>query len=139
MFFLLRMAFWLSVVVLLLPTGNTQPAAPGPQVGTVEAMSAAGAAISDMGQFCSRQPDACTVGSHAAVAFGQKAQASVKMLYEFFTEKLGPTSTGSVATAPAGKTLASDKGGQDTLTSTDRAPAWRTPVQRREDQAGRAA
>jgi hypothetical protein len=139
MFFLLRMAFWLGVVVLLLPTGNTQPAAPGPQVGTVEAMSAAGAALSDMGQFCSRQPDACTVGSHAAVAFGQKAQASAKMLYEFFTEKLGPSATGSVATAPTGKTLASDRTGQDTLTPADRIPEWRSPVPRRDDQPGRAA
>src|SRR2546430_454333 len=78
MMFLLRVAFWLSVVVILLPSGSQAPAS-GSQVGAGEAMSAASAAVSDMRQFCGRQPEACTVGSQAAVVFGQKAQAGAKM------------------------------------------------------------
>ena len=92
--FLLKAAFWLSIVVMLLPSGEKP--APAPQVGTTEAMSAATAAMSDMRQFCSRQPDACTVGSQAATAFGQKAQAGAKMLYEFLNDRVGPNETGSV-------------------------------------------
>src|SRR3954452_16095563 len=137
MFFLLRVAFWLSIVVLLLPTGNSQPTTPGPQVSTGEAVSAAGAAFSDMRRFCARQPDACSVGAQAATAFGQKAQASAKMLYEFFTEKMAPVATGSVATAPA-KAL-SDKLGQDTLTASDRSPEWRSRAPHRDSKSRRAA
>lgn len=109
MFFLLRVAFWLSIVVILLPTGQSHPPALGPHLSAVDAMSAAGAAVSDLRHFCGRQPDACAVGGQAAVAFGHKAQASARMLYEFLTEKLAPndnaatnaSATGSIATRKA--------------------------------------
>jgi Family of unknown function (DUF5330) len=95
MFFLLRLAFWLTIVLALLPTGGTQPTARGPQVG--EAFSAAGAAVSDVRHFCERQPGACEVGSQVAVMIGQRAQAGAKMLYELFNEHSGPSETGSVS------------------------------------------
>ena len=74
MFFLLRMAFWVSVVLVLLPSGGSQHtvSAPGADLGAVEAVSAASATVSDMRHFCARQPEACAVGSQAAVAFGQR-------------------------------------------------------------------
>lgn len=140
MMFLIRVAFWLSIVVLLLPTGHVQQATPMPQVGTAEAFSAAGAAVSDMRQFCSRQADACTIGAQAAVAFGHKAQASAKMIYDFFTEKGGRHEAGSL---PAGKpaavgTDAAAKNSQNTLTPADRSPAWRGPQPRPDQFAKRA-
>src|SRR4051812_17600931 len=88
MMFLIRVAFWLSLIILVMPTGSNQVADNGPQLGTTEALSAAGAAWSDLGQFCARQPEACKVGGQAAHAFGLKAQASAKTVYEFLTEKL---------------------------------------------------
>jgi hypothetical protein len=120
MFFLIRAAFWLSIVVILLPTGS-QPK-PGPTFQTAEAVSAASAAVSDMRQFCARQPEACSVGSQAAIAFGYKAQAGAKMLYDFLTETLAPAETGSVPTTP--KREISTRS-QDTLRPADLAPAWR--------------
>jgi hypothetical protein len=132
MMFLIRVAFWLSVVLFLLPTGQ-QESAPGPQVGAGEAISAASAAVSDMRQFCGRQPDACTVGSQAAAAFGHKAQAGAKMLYEFLTEKLAPTETGSIAT-PAKKIDAAARS-QGTLAPSDLAAPWRAPEPRIEARA----
>ena len=137
MMFLIRVAFWLSVVVLLLPTGQSQQETPGPKIGTTEALSAAGAAVSDMRQFCSRQPDACTAGSQAAVAFGQKAQASAKMIYNFLTEKVGRDETGSVAKPAAADSDPVTKTGQNTLTPADRSPAWRGPQPRPEQFAKR--
>ena len=71
MMFLLRVAFWLTIVIILLPSGSQQ-VKPGPNIDTAEAVSAASAAVTDMRQFCARQPDACSVGSQAAVAFGYK-------------------------------------------------------------------
>src|SRR5262245_5922701 len=93
--FLFKAAFWLTIVVLLLPSSEKNTSAP--QVGATEAVSAASAAVSDMRQFCTRQPEACAVGSQAAMALGQKAQTGAKMLYDFLTDKVGPSETGSVA------------------------------------------
>jgi hypothetical protein len=123
MFFLIRVAFWLSIIIILLPTGSQQPKST-PTIETAEAVSAASAAMSDMRQFCSRQPDACTIGSHAAVAFGYKAQAGAKMLYEFLTDALAPAETGSVTPSKREITAKS----QDTLMPVDLAPSWRGPA-----------
>ena len=67
--FLLRMAFWLTIILALLPSGGSQPT-PKVNVSAVDAVSAAKATVSDVRSFCERQPDACTVGSQAAVAIG---------------------------------------------------------------------
>ena len=135
MFFLLRMAFWLSVVLVLLPSGGSQRAATAPsaELGPIEAVSAASATVSDMRGFCSRQPEACAVGSQAAVAIGQRAQAGAKMVYDFISERAAPRETGSVTTGPrqVAAQAAPAARSQDTLTAADLVPAWRG--QRREN------
>src|SRR5258708_39804198 len=65
MFFLLRMAFWLGLVLVLLPREKTPESDKLPQVGASEAVSAATAAVSDMSQFCKRQPAPCDAPAHA--------------------------------------------------------------------------
>lgn len=142
MFFLIRVAFWLCVVLALLPTGgskqNTQAAAPNSDLNTVEAFSAATATVSDMRRFCERQPDACTVGSQAAVAFGQRAQAGAKMVYEFINERLVSQETGSVVAhnPPAKASASAAKSSQNTLTPSDLVTPWRNPKAPR-DTAGK--
>jgi hypothetical protein len=126
MWFLLRMAFWLGVILVLLPSGGSQPT-PKAQVSATDAVSAAKAAVVDMRQFCERQPDVCVVGSQAAVTIGQRAQAGAKMLYEFLNEQLGPAETGTVTSAASAA-----KRSQSTLTPTDLEPAWRGPQPRRD-------
>ena len=98
--FLLRMAFWLGVVLVLLPSASTQPT-PKVQVGTVEAVTAARAAVGDLRSFCDRQPEACSIGSQAAVTIGHRAQAGAKMLYEFLNEQLGPQTPELLLSSPA--------------------------------------
>ena len=116
--FLLRTAFWLSVVVLLLPASPSTPGASGPSA--TEAMLAANAAVTDMRHFCSRQPDACAVGSQALNQFGHKAQTGAKLLYDFLTDKLGADANpGSTATRAAEHP---SKTSQNTLTPADLAP-----------------
>ena len=92
--FLLRMAFWLTVILALLPSGGSEPTAKV-NVSAVEAMSAAKATVTDMGSFCGRQPDACSVGSQAAVAIGHRAQAGAKMLYGYLNEHFGSQDVGN--------------------------------------------
>jgi hypothetical protein len=135
MFFLLRMTFWLGLVLILLPTGSSQPQ-PASAVGATDAISAASATVGDFRQFCTRQPDACTVGSQVATTLGYKAQAGAKMLYEFLTEQMAPKETGSVAgngNTRAGKpAMQPVRALQGTLTPADLAPAWRAPAPRKD-------
>lgn len=141
MFFLLRMAFWLGVVLILLPSGSPQRAPGENEVGAAAAISAASATVEDLRGFCTRQPEACTVGSQVATEIGYKAQAGAKMLYDVLSETLAPRETGSLASstgrhAGAGKSVvdksALEKASQNTLTPADLAPAWRGPPARKD-------
>jgi Family of unknown function (DUF5330) len=117
------MTFWLSVILALLPSGGSQPDSRA-QVSVGEAISAAKATVGDLRQFCDRQPDACTIGSSAAVTLGHRAQAGAKAIYELLTERLGPNETGSMSTGVPGALTAPSR---DTLTPSDLAPLWRGP------------
>jgi hypothetical protein len=74
MFFLLRMAFWLGLVLVLLPRDKTPESEKLPQIGASEAVSAA-----------------CEVGGQAAVVIGQRAQAGAQKLYHIITDKPATT------------------------------------------------
>lgn len=119
MFFLLRVAFWLSIVVMLLPSGpKTSPNAP--EMSTFEAIGAAQAALNDARGFCNREPQACSVGAQALQVFGQKAQNGAKMLYEFLSSK-APETKHDEATG------STPRPGRDTLTAEDRNVPWLAP------------
>jgi len=122
MFSLIRMAFWLGLVLVLLPTGKTTDDEKLPKVNTGDAVSAAAAAVSDMSQFCVRQPAACEIGGQAATVIGHRAQAGARKVYQMITDKKNADQTGSInRVAAAVNPLAS----QDTLSATDRAIVWR--------------
>jgi hypothetical protein len=129
MFFLLRTAFWLSIVLVMLPSGTQTPA---PSIETGEAVSAAFATLSDMGGFCARQPEACDVGGKAALAFGQRAQAGAQFLYDYLTDKKAPAETGSIkqdSRKPDSIKQNKQAVSQDTLRAEDLKPQFRTPLQ----------
>lgn len=136
--FLLRLAFWMGVVLVLLPSGGSQPT-PKVNVSAGEAISAAGATVSDMKRFCGRQSDACAVGSQVAVALGHRAQAGAKMLYEFLSDHVGDT--GTVVSASTGRSVPMPQArpSQHTLTPADVAPTWRSPQPQREVRRDRPA
>jgi hypothetical protein len=130
--FLLRTAFWLTVVMVLLPSGGSQPA-PKVNVSAIDAMSAAKATVTDMGSFCDRQRDACSVGSQAAVVIGYRAQAAAKLLYDYLNEHLGshdasPPVNAAAKTVP----LPAPRPSQHTLLPADLTPPWRGPPARKE-------
>jgi uncharacterized protein DUF5330 len=146
MFFLLRMAFWLGLVLVLLPREKTPESDKLPQLGASEAVSAASAAVSDMGQFCKRQPAACDVGGQAATVIGQRAQEGARKLYQIITDKTekaektektvktdkkaadkkAPDHTGSIGGADDAE--ASPTAPRDTLTPDDMVAEWRAPA-----------
>lgn len=97
MFFLLRMAFWLGLALVLLPTDHSsdtdkakprdKSAAAETQIDPMAAATAAAAAMSDMSQFCVRQPAACEAGAKAATVIGERAQNGARKVYQFINEK----------------------------------------------------
>jgi hypothetical protein len=126
MFFLLRMAFWLGLVLVLLPREKTPESDKVPQVGASEAVSAATAAVSDMGQFCKRQPAACEVGGQAATVIGQRAQDGARKIYKIITDKK-PDHTSSIDTADDAEAVVAAPPPADALTEDDIAIEWRMP------------
>ncbi|MFZ0177734.1 MAG: DUF5330 domain-containing protein [Pseudolabrys sp.] len=133
MFFLLRMAFWLCVVCVLLPSGS-KTTSPEAKIDASEAVTLAGAAVSDVRGFCERQPDACVTGGKVAVAIGHKAEAGARTIYEFVSKLREKSASGEKAAARPGS--------EGTLTPADMAPGWHAPVPlppRREAREGRPA
>ena len=143
--FLLRITFWLGLVLVLLPRDKTPESEKLPQIGAADAVQAATAAVSDVTQFCKRQPAACEVGGQAATIIGQRAQDGAKKIYQIIndkkeqlektdkkeqlekTDKKAPDHTGSIALAGEGD-AASGEAPRDTLSQDDLALEWRGPA-----------
>jgi hypothetical protein len=127
MFFLLRMVFWVGLVLVLLPRDKTPESDKLPQVGASEAVSAATAAVSDMSQFCKRQPAACEVGGQAATVIGQRAQAGARKLYQIITDKRAPDHTGSIGGIENTDPSLPEMAPRETLTADDMQVEWQAP------------
>lgn len=139
--FLLRITFWLGLVLVLLPRDKTPESEKLPQIGAADAVQAATAAVSDMTQFCKRQPAACEVGGQAATIIGQRAQDGARKIYQIINDKKeqitnekndkndkkAPDHTGSIAMAGEGDAISSEAP-QDTLSQDDLALEWRGPA-----------
>jgi hypothetical protein len=128
MFFLLRLAFWVGLVLVLLPRDRSPDSDKTPQINASEAISAATAAVNDMSQFCKRQPAACEVGGQAATVIGQRAQGGAKKLYQIITDKpdksdkRAPEHTGSIGGTDG--EAAETEAAHDTLTQDDMQIEW---------------
>jgi hypothetical protein len=123
MFFLLRMAFWLGLVLVLLPREKTPESDKLPQLGASEAVSAATAAMSDMSQFCKRQPAACEVGGQAATVLTHRAQDGARKLYQIITDKRASDHTSSIGGNEEASLV--EAAPRDTLTPDDLMTDWR--------------
>jgi hypothetical protein len=127
LFFMLRVAFWLSIVVILLPSDPARKLDNGhAQISPIEALGAAQAAVQDATGFCDRKPAACQIGSQALETFGQKAQYGSKFLYEFLSEHFGETPNSHKA-----ENNVIEQPGRNTLKPADLAPGWSSPDHRR--------
>lgn len=111
--FLIRTAFWLSLVILLIPA-DPQSNTPAPRVSMLEAFSSVRTAAADFSNFCKRNADVCATGAAAFRVFAEKAQNGARMFFRYFD--------GSANSDGAGD----DPG---TLMESDRAPAWQGPRQ----------
>jgi len=118
--FILRAAFWFSVVVLLIP-GDPSHGVQAPRLNAIDAVLAARGAVADLSGMCERQPEVCSNGGAALAAFGAKARYGAQLLYSTIDGTLG----GAAPVLPGvGAT-----GG--TLTPADMEPNWRAPHPRK--------
>ncbi len=137
MFFLIRTAFWISLLLLVLPFGGaTKGDGPTAQdkasIDAMSALAAAGATISDVTGFCSRQPDACAVGGQAIKMVGERAREGASAISDYLSQSpereaaksAEPVRTGTAARSASAAPVAT---GRQTLTPADRKPAWRAP------------
>lgn len=146
MLFLLRMCFWLGLVLVLLPRDKTPESEKLPQISVSDAVTAASAAVSDMSQFCKRQPQACEVGDKAATVIGVRAQDGARKIYrsvtdknesrpeekkaedrKYETNKKSPDHTGSIGMAANDDPSLAEAAAHDTLTADDLVPDWQLP------------
>ena len=136
MFFLLRMAFWLGLVLVLLPIGPHSAARRAGQrhrghFGGLRHRRRSAAVLRASAR-------ACTVGSQVATAIGYRAQAGAKMLYDVLSERWRRATPARSPTGderqPAKRRWKSpaQRPSQSTLTPADLAPAWRGPAPRKD-------
>jgi hypothetical protein len=112
---LFRIAFWLAVVILLLPSAASPPGAPTQPHGSQRL--ARPALAEDMRRSCPRRLDACCDNLQA---FAKLCRNVHYFLSEWGAQR-DPKSAGD-STTP----------GQQTLTSTDLLAPWRGPPPRKE-------
>ena len=87
MWFLARMVFWLGIIIALLPIAPLRQETSVSKVGAVNSLSAASAAVSDIRQFCVRQPDACAAGSEAIAQFYKRQKLAGNCIIVIEREK----------------------------------------------------
>ena len=116
--FLIRTAFWLSLLVLILPTDEQQQRV---------IYGNAQAAVKDLGSFCDRNPGVCEASKNAAHTFGQKAQFGAKMVMDFIQEKAGNDGQAAASNASDRRPSFLQRNSQNTLTRDDLNPAWSVP------------
>ena len=127
--FLIRLAFWLGLVVLLLPTDERQQAKLyGTAVSTVERVTT----------FCDRNAQLCSASVDFWATFLRKAEFGARVVGDLITSsgrKDEVTPAVDVVPAPAPAPAPADlrrraeprayPSAQGTLTPTDLSPSWR--------------
>lgn len=117
--FLIRTAFWLTLIILLLPTSKEEQRA---VYGTAEA------AVKDVRTFCTRNPDVCDKSRDAFEVFTQKAKFGAQMLMDFVSDA-SSDNVQETSNMDDGRRFPAlfRKDSQNTLTADDREPSWFGP------------
>jgi hypothetical protein len=118
--FFIRVAFWLGLVVLLLPTDERQQA---------RVYGTAAATVERVVTFCDRNAQTCAAGAEVWATFVKKAEFGARMAIDLASsggrkdEEVAPRVQPSSSKAkPEPKLPTAERG---TLTPADLTPAWR--------------
>lgn len=142
--FMIRTAFWLSVVVMLLPADNTEKVDPtlgaAKPVSAVKALDAARTTVSDVSGFCDRNRSVCDTGEQAFAVFVHKAKYGAQLIYDWASENGSPTNPAQLTAIDPVIVTGSAKPMRlagvhkpktgSTLTKEDLIPVWGGPMRR---------
>ncbi|MTI18947.1 hypothetical protein E1162_17015 [Rhodobacteraceae bacterium RKSG542] len=86
MYSLLKMTFWISLILLIIPigTGSDEEA---PAINPLQALVAAQSTVSDLSGFCERNPAACETGNNILELVGMKAKQAARLAYSYLVEE----------------------------------------------------
>ncbi len=126
MFFLLRTAFWLTLVLVLIPLGSDREAESSASIDPVAAYFAAQETVSDLGGFCQRNPQTCETGGNALAAIGAQARDGARIVYEFLDTQVAENKAGAEPATEdfSGLITGSTSASGGTLTAQDLALPW---------------
>ena len=89
--FLIRMAFWFSLVLLVLPLDVSTTT--GESVSPIEAFLAARQAVGDVAGICERKPEVCETGKAAFHTIGARARESARIAIGMLEDNPGESDT----------------------------------------------
>lgn len=84
--FLIRSAFWFSLVLLFIPFDLSDADGRVDTVSPIQAFFAAKDAVGDIAGMCERKPDVCETGRSALQTIGLKARETARMAYAWIEE-----------------------------------------------------
>jgi len=96
MWFLIRMGFWFSIVLLVLPLDSGEE-----DVGPLEAFVAARDAFGDVAGLCERKPDVCSTGLAALGTIAARARESARMAMDMLGDDENETEDETVTAVEA--------------------------------------
>ena len=76
--FLIRAAFWLTLVIAFIPVKSADLGEGQRAVSTMETVSLAQSVVSDIGSFCSRNTQTCETGGVLLSQMGLKARRPIR-------------------------------------------------------------
>ena len=82
--FIIKSAFWLSLVLLLIPVGGDDTTE---TVGPIQAFFAAREAVGDIAGMCERKPDVCVTGRLALSTITVRARESARYAMEMLEDE----------------------------------------------------
>ena len=105
MWFLIKTAFWFSLVLVLLPIFSSQSAnrtQNNPQVQVSDAVTAATGAFQYVTSLCSEKPEVCVKGGETFTALGYRAREGALVAYEMIDHQLSGKPADKTADAGTG-------------------------------------
>jgi hypothetical protein len=123
--FLIRVAFFLAIVVILLPSDERQQA---------YLQETIGGAIENVSTFCERKPNTCAAASDLWATFVKKAEFGARLAAELVNKRMrggeetSPLREPAMWRGPRTDGVAEPERG--TLRPTDLTPTWRGPYRR---------
>lgn len=94
--FIIKSAFWLSLVLLLIPVSGDDTTE---TVGPIQAFFAAREAVGDIAGMCERKPDVCVTGRLALSTITVRARESARYAMEMLEDEPAADAPADVASS----------------------------------------